>query len=85
MGCSAKVLRAGDLAGLHALRADVGLADMTLSVLDGDLLDVGTEPAVRHAVGMADAATSDGALTANFANLRHYSSLHVPRLHAFGF
>ena len=77
MGCSAKVLRAGDLAGLHALGADVGLADMALGVLDGDLLDVGTEPTVRHAVGMADVTTGNGALTADFA-FCHYAAPPLP-------
>src|SRR5699024_7283752 len=39
-------LRALHLAGLHALRAHVRLADAAVFVLDGDPLDVGTEPAV---------------------------------------
>ena len=70
-------LRALDLAGLHALRADVRLADMTLFVLDRHLLNVGTEPAVRHAVRVADVAPCARRFTANFTNLRHRSSLHV--------
>ena len=66
-------LRAGDLASLHAARADVGLADMALLVADRDLLHVRTEHAVGHAMRVADATASRGRLTANFANLRHSS------------
>ena len=40
-------------------------------VLDGDLLHVGTEHAVRHAVRVADVAPCDRVLSANFANFRH--------------
>ena len=45
-----RTLRADDLAGLHAARADVSLADMALRITDRDLLDVRAEPAVRHAM-----------------------------------
>ncbi len=60
-----------DLAGLHAARADVSLAHMAVLVADGNLLDVGLEPAVRYAVRMADVAAGRGLLTADLANLRH--------------
>lgn len=73
LGCSAKALRAGDLAGLHAAGADVGLADVALLVADRDLLHVRTEHAVGHAMRVADATARRGRLTANFANLRHSS------------
>ena len=66
-------LRAGDLAGLHAAGADVGLADVALLVADRDLLHVRTEHAVGHAMRVADATARRGRLTANFANLRHSS------------
>ena len=63
------------LAGLHALGADVGLAHMAVLILDGDLLDVRTERAVRDAMGVADATTSNRGFTANFANLGHVNQL----------
>lgn len=62
-----------DLASLHAVRAHVGLVDMTALVLDRDLLYVRTEHAVRHSMRVADTAPRDGSLTANFTNLRHRS------------
>ena len=71
MGCSAKVLRAGDLAGLHAAGADVRLADAALLVADGDLLDVRTEGAVAYAMRVADATTSNRCLTADLAYFGH--------------
>ncbi len=43
-------LSALDLTSLHAAGANVGLADMTLFVTNGDLLDVRPKPAIRHAV-----------------------------------
>ena len=46
------LLGAGDLAGLQAARADVGLTDMALGILDGDLLDIGTKDPVGHAMGV---------------------------------
>ena len=65
-----KNLGTGDLAGLKAGGADVHLT--TLAVDDNvDTLNVGTEPTVRHAVGMADVTTGNGALTADFANFGH--------------
>ena len=64
-------LGALDLAGLHATGADVGLTDMAVVVTDGDFLDIGLEPTVRHAVRMAHVTTGRGLLTANLANLRH--------------
>ena len=69
-------LSANDLAGLQALGADVGLASNAI-VIDGDLLHIGTESAVGNAMRVADAATSNRGLTANFANLRHFYQLQV--------
>ena len=69
-------LGALDLAGLHARGADVGLTHAALRVLDRDLLHVRTEHTIRHAMGVADATTSNRGLTANFANLRHSYQLH---------
>lgn len=71
------LLRALDLAGLHAAGADVRLADAALLVADGDLLDVRTEHAVGHSMGVAHATTERRCLAANFANLRHNSQLRV--------
>ena len=70
-------LRAGDLAGLHAAGADVGLADVALLVADRDLLHVRTEHAVGHAMRVADATTSDGCFTADLANLDILNQLHL--------
>lgn len=64
-------------AGLHALSADVCLANVTVLVLDGDFLNVGLKPTVRHAMRVADAATCCRCLATNFTNLRHCSSLHI--------
>ena len=55
----------------------MGTTDMAVGLLDGDLLDVRTERTVRDAVGVADATTSRGCLTANFANLGHVNQLHL--------
>lgn len=67
-GC---VLRAHDLAGLHALGADVGLADMAVRLANRDLLHVRAEDAVRHAMRVADVAAGNGMLAADFTNSRH--------------
>lgn len=78
--CSKKTgecLSALDLASLHAVGADVSLANLALCVLDGNLLHVRTEGTVGHAVGVADATTSRGGLTANFTNLGHFNQLHL--------
>ena len=78
--CSEKTgecLSALDLTSLHAVGADVSLANMALCVLDGNLLHVRTEGTVGHAVGVADATTSRGGLTANFTNLGHFNQLHL--------
>lgn len=66
-------LAADDLAGLQALGADVGLVLMAVGLYNRNALDVGTEGAVGHTMGVADAATSDGVLTTNRANLGHFS------------
>lgn len=69
-----KNLGTGDLAGLKAGGADVHLA--TLAVDDDvDTLDVGTELADGDAVRVADRATSNGVLTADFANFGHVYTL----------
>ena len=70
-----------DLAGLHAARADVGLAHMTALVANRDFLDVGLEPAVRHAVRVADVTAGGRLLAANFANLRHSYQLRITAFH----
>ena len=63
-------LSAGNLAGLEALGADVLLEDM--AVFDnGNLLHVGCEHAVGDAMRMADVATGDRCLTADFTNFGH--------------
>ena len=66
------VLAADDLAALEALSADVGLVTIAVLLDDGDLLDVRTERAVGHTVGVADATARDGSLTADGANLGHF-------------
>ena len=71
-GCKA-LLCALDFASLHALGADVGLAHMTLAIADGDLLDVRAEHAVGHTVRMGHATTGNRLLTADFADLRHFT------------
>ena len=68
------LLGAGDLAGLQAARADVGLTDMALGILDGDLLDIGTKDPVGHAMGVTDVAARRRVLSADFAYLRHIAS-----------
>ena len=71
------VLCALDLAGLHALRANVRLAHVALCILDRDTLDVRTEHAIGDTMGVADATTSNRGLTANFAYLGHVNQLHL--------
>ena len=63
-------LAAGNLAGLEATGADVGLTGVTVDH-DGDTLDVGAELAGHRTVGVADGTTSNGVLTADFANFGH--------------
>lgn len=70
--CSCRALAANDLAGLHAGSADIHLAGLTVND-DGNLLNVRTEGTIGYAVGVADAATGHGVLTANFTNLGHFS------------
>ena len=70
--CSCRALAADDLAGLHAGSADVHLAGLAVDD-DGNLLNVRTEGTIGYAVGVADAATGHGVLTANFTNLGHFS------------
>ena len=70
-------LGALDLAGLHAARADVSLAHVAVFVADGNLLDVGLEPTVGHAMRVADVTTSSRLLAANFTNLRHCYQLRI--------
>lgn len=64
------MLSAFDLAGFHALGAYVCLLDLAVH-LDGDLLHVRTEYTVRHAVRMADVASGNRRLTADFTYLGH--------------
>lgn len=71
------MLGALHLTSLHALRAYIGLTDVTVLVLNRNLLHVGAEHTIGHAMRVADAATRRRGLTANFTNLRHRSSLHV--------
>lgn len=61
------------LAGLHALGANVCTLYGAV-LLDGNLLNVGTEGAVAYAMRVADTTTSDGCLTADLANFRHSQS-----------
>ena len=63
-------LGARNLAGLEAGGANVHLATMTV---DNNVhaLDVRTERTVGDAVRVADGATGNGVLTANFANFGH--------------
>ena len=63
-------LAAGDLAGLEATGADVGLALVAVDD-DGDALDVRLERTVDDAVGVADGVTSNRVLTVELTNLRH--------------
>ena len=70
--CSCRALAADDLAGLHARSANIHLAGLTVND-DGNLLNVRTEGTIGYAVGVADAATGHGVLTANFTNLGHFS------------
>ena len=74
-------LGALDLAGLHAARADVGLAHVAALVADGDLLDVGLEPTVGHAVRVADITASGRLLAADFTDLRHSYQLRCNAFH----
>lgn len=66
----AHVLAAGDLAGLQAAGADVGLLLVAVDD-DGDTLNVGLERTGDGAVGVADGTTSNRVLTAELTNLRH--------------
>ena len=70
--CNMRKLGARDLAGLHARRAHVHLANLTV-IQNGDFLDVGTERTLADAMGVADATTGHRVLTANFTNLGHVS------------
>ena len=70
--CSCRALAADDLASLHARSADIHLAGLAVDD-DGNLLNVRTEGTIVYAVGVADAATGHGVLTANFTNLGHFS------------
>ena len=63
-------LAAGDLAGLQAAGADVGLLLVAVDD-DGDTLNVGLERTGDGAVGVADGTTSNRVLTAELTNLRH--------------
>ena len=69
-----KYLSAFDLAGLHATGANISLADMTVFIADRDFLNVGLEPTIGYAVGVADIASRRRSLAANLANLRHFPS-----------
>lgn len=68
------MLRTGHLAGLEARGADVHLLALAIHHAV-DALDVGAERTVGHAVGVADGATSNGVLTADFANFGHIQTL----------
>ena len=65
-----------DLAGLHALGANVSALYFTVN-LDGYLLDIRTEGTIAYAMGVADATTSAGCLTADLANFGHSNQLHL--------
>ena len=65
-------LGASHLLGLEAAGAHVHLAAHTVHD-DVHALDVRTELTVGDAVGVADGATSNGVLTADFANFGHVS------------
>lgn len=67
-------LGAGHLAGLEAVGAYVHLLALAIDHAV-HALDVGTELTVGHAVGVADGATSNGVLTADFANFGHIETL----------
>lgn len=67
-------LGAGHLAGLEAVGAHVHLLALAIDHAV-HALDVGTELTVGHAVGVADGATSNGVLTADFANFGHIETL----------
>ena len=69
-------LSTNDFTSLHTLSADSGLANTTV-IVDGDLLHIGAEHAIGDAMRVADAATGNRSLTANFANLRHFYQLQV--------
>ena len=63
-------LAAGNLAGLEATGADVGLASVAVND-DGDALNVGTELTSHDTVGVADGTTGNGVLAAELTNLGH--------------
>jgi hypothetical protein len=65
-------LCASDLAGLHALGADLHPLDVTVDD-SRDLLDVGTEDTVGHPVRVADVTARHGVLATDFADLRHFA------------
>ena len=65
-------LGASHLLGLEAAGAHVHLATVTIDD-NVDALDVGTELTIGDAVGVADGATSNRVLTADFANFGHVS------------
>ena len=67
---------ASEVALLEATGANVHLALLTI-LHDGDTLDVGTEPAVGHLVGVADGTTGHRVLAANFTYLRHVNQLQI--------
>lgn len=67
-------LGARNLARLEAGGANVHLATVTIDD-DVDALDVGAELTVGDAVRVADGATSNGVLTADFANFGHFLTL----------
>ena len=54
-------LSADDLTSLHALGANVGLANLAV-IRDGDLLNVGAIYAIGHTMGMADVTARVGTL-----------------------
>ena len=67
-------LGAGHLLGLEAAGAHVHLATDAVHD-DVHALDVRTELTVGDAVRVADGATSNGVLTADFANFGHFLTL----------
>lgn len=72
-------LTALDLAGFHALRADIHLLRRAIDH-DRHLLDVRMEHAIGDTVRVADVATRGGMFTAHAADLRHlYRLLHISK------
>ena len=68
-------LRALDLHGLEAARADVHLAAGAVLVDHVDALDVRLELAVGDTMGVADVMAGRRMLAADFADLRHVRTL----------